>query len=458
MSFRKIRNTLFLVFLAIITLSWLPFIKRKKLSNEAKQAIDRIFSTDTRSPAKVSLIESGPDALKLRIALIQKAEESIDISYYRIDPSSEASKIFYGALLEASKRGVRIRLVVDAKLGGVDKETVSLLTTIDNLELYFYNPLSQLKVTNLQTTLHNKFIIVDNHYILSGGRNIKDSFFELLESEKDVSLDLDLFIECNEQSKIYSDFDWLRQQLYESSQSRRMNDRPTSKTLIHKKEIVKSYQNYIRNNEISLEDYLTRLHEVQTIRAIHNDCNLGLKEPRVAYALMSHALKSGSIKIQTPYATADKNIIKILKQLGDTRKVDFYTNSLDSSPNFPAYSNYWSQRHKFLNTNINLFEYQNGPNVSVHTKAYLFDEWLAIGSFNLDNRSMNINTETMIFIKDSKLHEELKQSMASIEMKSVNVTQYGAKYSKDFEGNVSFLKKILMRISSIFSRVFQSLI
>ncbi len=459
LTLRKLRNSLFLLILAILTLSWLPFIKRRKVSQESKNRVEDVFSDVQNTSAKVCILEDGPEALAARIGLINEAKESIDISYYRIDTHSKVSSIFYGALIKAAERGVKVNLIVDAKLGGIDSDFLSVLTNIENITIYFYNPVSWFHPSTLQTTLHNKYLIVDNRWIISGGRNIKDAFYEPIHSKASTSLDLDLLIECELESQIYQDFSSLRHSLMDSTVSSIMHKERNKRTQSIENKFIDAYRRYNEETRMDLASLQLRMYEVSRIRAVHNNCNLGLKEPIVAYALYYLAKHNReSIRIQSPYVTADKRILGILKDINTKSSLNLYTNSLKTSPNYPAFSNYWTQRDKFMNTGITVYEYQNDANISVHTKAYLFYSWAAIGSFNLDNRSININTETMIFSDDIQFHEDIRKIMDRIENQSVNLKSYGDTYHRDYDKPVSFKKRFVMRLSGIFSRLFKSLI
>lgn len=50
-----------------------------------------------------------------------------------------------------------------------------------------------------------------------------------------------------------------------------------------------------------------------------------------------------------------------------------------------------------MDTGINIYEYLGEE--SIHGKALVFDDEItAVGSFNMDSRSVNLNTETMVVV------------------------------------------------------------
>lgn len=77
--------------------------------------------------------------------------------------------------------------------------------------------------------------------------------------------------------------------------------------------------------------------------------------------------------------------------------MEYLTNSMASSPNYPAFSAYSSQRAKFLATGVEIYEYQSTD--SIHGKSCVADGRISVvGSFNLDDRSLYIDTESVLII------------------------------------------------------------
>lgn len=95
---------------------------------------------------------------KILLKNINEAKTSIDFALYGLDRQDE----ILSALLNAQKRGVKIRGVVDAKVDGgyVYADTKKL---VDN-----FNVVSDLKSSNM----HNKFFIFDDDKIFTGTMNI----------------------------------------------------------------------------------------------------------------------------------------------------------------------------------------------------------------------------------------------------------------------------------------------
>ena len=107
-------------------------------------------------------------------------------------------------------------------------------------------------------------------------------------------------------------------------------------------------------------------------------------------------------------------------------KIRISTNSLASTDNIPAFSGYHRQRARLLNAGVELYEFKphpgiqadlverypslrkNNPVFALHAQSMVIDdETIFIGTFNLDPRSANLNTEVGVLIKSEELARQL---------------------------------------------------
>src|SRR5690554_1111140 len=81
----------------------------------------------------VYLLEERELSFLARLAIIEEANSSVDISYYSIN-DGKARDIFYGALLNASQKGVYIRLIVEGTVRGQEfaKAPLNAIVAADN--------------------------------------------------------------------------------------------------------------------------------------------------------------------------------------------------------------------------------------------------------------------------------------------------------------------------------------
>jgi phosphatidylserine/phosphatidylglycerophosphate/cardiolipin synthase-like enzyme len=140
----------------------------------------------------LTLLEYGEQALALRLHLARAARETIELQNFilRRDDSGE---LLLNELLDAARRGVRVRLLLDQMFSFSDAAYLVQLTMAhSNLEIRFYNPsfykaemakhdwLSAVACCfrRFNQRMHNKLMVADGRVGVVGGRNIADRYFE----------------------------------------------------------------------------------------------------------------------------------------------------------------------------------------------------------------------------------------------------------------------------------------
>lgn len=145
------------------------------------------------------LMDDSEQALHWRLALVDSAEESIDVQTFLWSPDF-AGRLLLHRIRQAADRGVRARLLVDDwELRGRDR-SIAALDDHPNIEIRIWNPgrsralgrtLDYLvRLNELNHRMHNKVFIVDNRVAVSGGRNIADEYFGLSAGYNMLDLDL----------------------------------------------------------------------------------------------------------------------------------------------------------------------------------------------------------------------------------------------------------------------------
>ncbi len=147
-----------------------------------------------------------------------------------------------------------------------------------------------------------------------------------------------------------------------------------------------------------------------------------------------------NVLIQSPYLVLSDEAWKLFKETVNRGvKIKINTNSLSSSDNLPAYSGYSSQVDDLLEQGIELYEYRHDaarrtelvkrytqykdkglPVFSLHAKTMVVDDSIVyIGTFNLDPRSENLNTEVGVVARSKDLARAVKNEI-EIDMKQGN--------------------------------------
>lgn len=418
---------IFLVYL-ILTTVIISAVMHKKAKTNYEDKTD--FKND-----EVALIEKPGDAFNIRLNLIDQAKKTIDICYYKMD-TSESSTIFLKKLADASDRGVKVRILLNSLTDSFkfsQKWRKEFMLDHPNISLYYYkNPL--LNFYKLQDNLHDKALIIDDTYILTGGRNIGDRFFK---EDNNVVFDLDILVKRKSENSSIDDYKKYYENLINSSSSK-------------KQKAKRSYENRLIENRKKMQESVNKINWEEKdilgnisytnagIYFVHNELNQYVKDPLVFDYIEKVAKKSKKIKWLSPYIVFTKPIRNTLDIDNWKNDVTFITNSSKTTPNFPAFSATFHYV-KTLKSYGDLYSYTGKG--SVHSKAIVFDDEIsAVGSLNIDPRSAYLSTETMTFIKSEKFNSTLKNYIESFEDESWDKAQ----------DEIPILKKLILIIFSIF--------
>jgi phosphatidylserine/phosphatidylglycerophosphate/cardiolipin synthase-like enzyme len=163
-----------------------------------------------------------------------------------------------------------------------------------------------------------------------------------------------------------------------------------------------------------------------------------------------------SLDIQSPYLIAGDAGIKIFKNaVGRGVKIRIMTNSLASTDNVEAFSGYQREREKLLKAGVRIFEFkpdaaeryrimtgalqkeiEYAPIFGLHAKSMVVDGAVAvIGTFNLDPRSANLNTECFAVIHSIPIAQSVLGGMEE-EFKPENSWETTLEYNPDSEVSV----------------------
>ena len=95
-------------------------------------------------------LPDGLDALGARLALMDRAERSIDAQYFLAKPD-DAGLLFAFKLIEAADRGVRVRVLLDDVFTTVEDQGLYALDEHENIEVRLFNPVARGGMIDLTT-------------------------------------------------------------------------------------------------------------------------------------------------------------------------------------------------------------------------------------------------------------------------------------------------------------------
>ena len=156
-------------------------------ANEAMTA-----STPQQPVHVISLLNDSEAAMVARLNLIRAAQRSIDVQTYIWD-EDDAGKLVLNELVQAARRGVKVRILADQLSSLDDMPLLNRLTRVSpNLEVRLYNPtFHDAHTSSLQWAagiaccffkfnqrMHNKVFVVDGSIGITGGRNYQNRYFD----------------------------------------------------------------------------------------------------------------------------------------------------------------------------------------------------------------------------------------------------------------------------------------
>jgi putative cardiolipin synthase len=384
----------------------------------------------------------GIDALGARLALIDRAERSIDAQYFLMKPDS-AGRLFVIKLLEAADRGVRVRLLLDDVFTTVEDSAFVLLNRHPNIQLRLFNPigrggiyyanyLAHFKLANRR--MHNKSFTVDNQVSIVGGRNIAAEYFGLLTDEEFRDFDMLALGPVARDISVMFDRYWNHElsvpmEAYEKDGE--PLDLAAARLELQKTSAVASQQVYQRALSSPLIQQLIN-EEVDIYPAqgqvVTDDPEKLLNQVSRDYQVLVTRLAAvvdeatSEVIVVTPYFIPGKTGVEFWRTITSRGvRVVIVTNSLATNNHVPVHSAYARYRRDLIDAGVELYEVrvdsskvprgddeQAYDSVTLHTKALIIDRrHTFVGSLNLDPRSIDINTEMGVLIENAELAESL---------------------------------------------------
>jgi putative cardiolipin synthase len=392
-----------------------------------------------------SIIRDGRTAFTARVALTELAEKSLDVQYF-IWEADETGRILAERLLRAADRGVRVRVLLDdINIHGRDA-VVAAMDAHPNIEIRLFNPFAYRgfpgfeylsNFNRVNHRMHNKLMVADNAVAIVGGRNIGNHYFEV---STDANFrDLDIAAGGPVVREISSVFDHFWNGPWAVPVAA-LSDRPYTETDLRtafeavRKRISDDGYPYPIDRKVS--DLKTRLTAIfDGFIWAHGSIVWDDPAAIVAAGKTQTMLESlhrrvdrleRELLVESPYFIPRDRAIQKLKALRERGvRVRVLTNSLASTDVIAAYAGYANRRKQFLDTGAELYELRpsagsiskrfaamTGSKAALHAKVLVFDRKdVFVGSFNLDPRSADINTEAGLYVESPELAEQVAAFM-----------------------------------------------
>ena len=450
LKYKKISGSTLVVCACVIyiLIALFPYMGSVHVSAETREAfsMDNFFG-HYQSPERVMLLEDSQYSFFHRINLISNAQEQIILSSFDIS-GGESGDILVGALLYAADRGVHVSVINDAVIGQMPLRYRDALTAHENINVYLFNRLNFFRSRNINSALHDKYMIVDDTFMILGGRNISDKYFTPYGFTDRLSLDREVLVYNTDlafHGSLADVVDYFNSKIASPHASLNTRVRRTRNLETRKLHFISLYLEYKESLALYDFDYYSNTVGVNRITLITNPIRAVRNDSIVAYNLMSIAKNSSVVFAQSPYVAFTRRNLAVFNEIASGRDFTLSTNSLASTPNLPSFSNYYVNRRRIVDTGITIYEFQS-TQAQLHAKTYLFDGRLtAIGSFNLNERSVRSDTESMLIIDSVEFHNITLEAINRQIAQSLRVNA-GNSYdlNSDVEAaHASFGKRIL---------------
>jgi cardiolipin synthase C len=398
------------------------------------------------------LVSTGLDGLLLRIELIDKAQESLDLQYY-IFRSDDSGRLVQQALLRAADRGVHVRIITDDGETVVGDEKLLLLAAHPQIEVRVFNPFDYrghnhlmrgldflFHKSRLDYRMHNKLMVVDGTVAMTGGRNIGNQYFQV---DPDSQFgDDDVLAAGPIVDRLATEFAeyWnspgtiaaARLQRHGGAAAlasyRQELSAPPAKVDTYAAQFNQRLQSGEPLQSIVAHSELTwasskLVYDSPEKRRIKEGERLG----RLMYQPMAEQIAAtrSELTVVTPYFVPVPGEERLLaEKAGQKVRVRILTNSLRAAPDVLAQAGYMRHRPTLLRDGIELYEIRSElgssrgsgeskrltryGNYALHAKLFVFDRTAVfIGSMNLDQRSVRLNTEMGLIIESDTLADAL---------------------------------------------------
>lgn len=410
----------------------------------------------------VYVLEDGNSAMMSRAWLSEHAEKTMDIQYF-IFSTDNVGLIACDYIVRAADRGVKVRVLVDDIMVDAGVHDILTLDSHENIEIKIYNPGINLgkniaqkikkfatDYRNANQRMHNKTFAVDGQVVITGGRNIADEYFDY---DHDYNFrDRDVLLIGKISKNVQRSFEnfWNSDLSVPVTRLVKEEDKlfTDSKRFDRLHQYACNPENFwpqVREKIKQLPGLFKTLNDsgkVQWIDSVYfvsdapgkNDGSKGLQGGGISTDTLMRLVKRAkkSIDIQSPYLITTELGQKLFAEATKRGvKVRVLTNSLMSTDNVEAFAGYQKGRKKLLEAGVRIFEMRPDaakryrimtgalqeklnytPVFGLHAKSMVIDGAITvIGTFNIDPRSANLNTECVTVIHSKEVSAGVLKEM-----------------------------------------------
>lgn len=364
-------------------------------------------------PHTVELINDGLVSLKRRIELIDQAKSSIELEFF-IYELDLAAQLITQKLIAAAHRGVDVKILVDFA-APVFKLGPSYARTLreQGIEVRYYNTSSLFRFVTSQHRSHRKLLLVDGTSAITGGRNIGNDYFNL--SPHYNFLDSDILIRGSLVKTIRSSFFFYWTSEFASDPSNVDSSDPVFDEKFFKFEASADVLSKI-DEATRLVDQRRREHTCNDIVFVTDYSGIPSYNRQVFRRLVEFLGEAKEEVLgESPYFILRPDGMSLLRDMADRGiRQTFLTNSLASTDAYYTVSAMTFTLKGLAENKIDVRLYDGRPPSApvlispvtaerwgVHAKRAVVDrKHVLIGTYNVDPRSANLNSELMVICRN----------------------------------------------------------
>lgn len=407
------------------------------------------YRTTSRLAHDMRIINNGMAALYQRVDMIRRAQKTLELEYFIFNPDT-SGRIILQELVNAAKRGVTVRILVDKSMAVfVLDEYYAMALREHGIQLRYYNPAPVVRLSSVQFRSHRKLVVRDGEEAITGGRNIADDYFNLSKQfnflDRDVWVRGEIVKAMTETFDLYWKSDIVQVPHYISKPQvmgrieygRRMSE---AKAVLYRNgedtRVLAYAMSY--GKKMFEQNNIYQCPEV-TFATDREGASFIERVNEGSYQRNYRLLKKeigewmGKVKdeviLDSPYFLKDADTEEVLEGLFNAnKKITIFTNSLSSTDavyvstvfnsavtqytNNPLFNAYIYKGKYSFESELYSKEIQNSE-WGTHSKTILFnDDSFMIGTFNIDHRSNFYNTEMALFCSGSReLTRDIKENI-----------------------------------------------
>ena len=327
----------------------------------ADRAPERVTTASIRAEIagnRLELIETGAARLSTLLEIIRGAQHSLKMLMYMFNPD-HTGKAVRDALIEAAARGVEVKLLIDGFGSAASPKFFTALDESGGQYCVFHPTFGRRYLLRN----HQKLVVADDRVAIIGGANVDDSY--MADRGSKHWRDLWLRIEGPEVAMPGRYFDTLF----------RWSNRPGAK-LRSLRRMVGEYSEWRGPLQWKFSGPLSMRNSWW--RSIGRDMN-----------------RASRLDMIFAYFAPPGAMLRRIGRVGRRGRARIVTAAKsDNEATIAAARHSYS---RLLRRHVGMYEYQAAK---LHTKLAIVDDIVHIGSANFDFRSLYINLEIMLRIKD----------------------------------------------------------